>query len=187
MLQWIHPTLVHFVIGLLLAGVLFDVLGLARTNEKLIFAGYWNTLLGALAAAVTVLSGLYAEAHLGPHASIGDALLGVHKMFGILVLILSVVLAAWRISMKGYILPRRRTLYLTAAFFTSAIVLVTGGFGGALVYLYGLGLPPGAAQQVINAQPKVEEKPEVSHPKAMLAPESGPPKPSAKALDAGQK
>jgi uncharacterized membrane protein len=182
MLPLLHPMLVHFAMGLLLVSVVFDVLGLARTSEKLMFAGYWNMVVGSVMAALAAGTGLYAQAHLGPHSSIGDALLGVHKLFGLFVVALALVLAAWRLSMKGYILPRRRTLYLTGAFFTAFVIVVTGGLGGTLVYTFGIGLPPSAAQHVLDSQPKTAEKgPELPHPMAVPSdskiPKEGKPEP----------
>ena len=49
MFPWLHPSVVHFAVALLFTGLVLDVLGLWKQSEKLIFAGYWNTLLGATA------------------------------------------------------------------------------------------------------------------------------------------
>ncbi len=156
MALWIHPTVVHFAIGLLLAGLAFDVVGLWRTREKLLFAGYWNTLAGAVAVLAAAGTGLYSEAHLGPHSSIGNALLSFHKLFGIIVTILATLIATWRIAMRGYIQPRFRFLYLTASFFAAGLVFVTGTFGGALVYMYGLGLQQETLRRVLEAKPAAD-------------------------------
>jgi uncharacterized membrane protein len=153
MALWIHPSLVHFAIGLLLAGVLFDLFGWLRTSEKLVFAGYWNTVAGAAAVVVAALTGLYSEAHLGPHSNIGHALLSFHKMFAWLCVALSVGLAGWRIAMRGYVQPRVRIPYFASAFFTAGLIFITGSFGGTLVYLYGLGVGPETARRVLEAQP----------------------------------
>ena len=84
-MTWLHPMIVHFAIGLLLTAAVFDALGLARTSERLIFAGFWNVVVGAFAAVLTVATGLYAEATLGPHNAIANELLSVHKFLGIVV------------------------------------------------------------------------------------------------------
>jgi len=159
MIQWLHPTIVHFPIALLFAGLLFDVLGLARINERLLFAGFWSTMLGVLAVVAATLSGFYSQAHLGPHSSVGNALLGFHKAFALVVLFAASILAAWRLAMRGYIQPRVRTLYVAASLFCAAFVFITGLFGGGLVYLYGLGIPPQAARRVLEAQPLPPTRP----------------------------
>jgi uncharacterized membrane protein len=156
---WLHPSLVHFPIGLLFAALVFDVVGLWRSNEKLVFAGYWNTLLGAAAAVVAVGSGLAAEATLGPTHALGGALLGFHKAFGLAAAVLAVVLAGARIAMKGYVLPRTRTLYLAGALLAAAFVMIGGTIGGVLVYGYGVGISKAAAERVVEAH-AVPEEPE---------------------------
>ena len=164
MFPWLHPTLVHFSIGLLLAGLLFDVLGLFRTSEKLIFAGFWNTLLGAIGALAAVGTGFLAEARLGPHSSIGNALLSFHKLFGIAVAVVAAGLAVSRIGMRGYIRPRARTLYLAAALFAAGLVSIAGGLGGTLVYWYGIGVSPETARRILEAQPDAPPRPHAPRP-----------------------
>lgn len=153
MIQWIHPTVVHFAIGLLLAGLAFDVVGLLRINEKLLFAGFWNTIVGAVAVVIAVITGLSAEAQLGPHSKIGDSLLSFHKLFGLVELVVVAALVAGRVAMKGYIWPKARIPYLTLAFLAASIIGITGIFGGVLVYAYGIGLPPETARRIVEAQP----------------------------------
>lgn len=159
MLPWLHPTLVHFAIGLLFTAVLCDVVGLWRSNEKLLFAGFWNTVFGALGTIVASISGFLAEGRLGAHDDLGGALLPFHRTLGLAVTVLAVLLAVWRIAMKGYIRPRLRTLYLTVAFLAAGFALVGGALGGALVYGHGLGITPQAARRVLEAQPAVVAAP----------------------------
>jgi len=61
----------HFAVALLLTAVACDVLGLAFRREALLLAGRWNTLFGAGAAALSVLTGLLAAATLEPFAPAG--------------------------------------------------------------------------------------------------------------------
>ena len=151
MLPWLHPTLVHFAIGLLVAGLLFDVVGLFRSSEKLVFVGFANTVAGACACLLAVATGLLAQSRLGAHSSIGNALLSFHNLIGVIVACVAVGLAVWRILMGGAI--RARTLYLAAALFTAALVSITGGLGGMLVYWYGMGISPETARRILEAQP----------------------------------
>lgn len=153
MFPWLHPSIVHFAIGLTFSGVLLDVVALWRMDERLQLAGAWNTGLGAVATLVAVVSGLRAEATLGPHSGLGDALLQFHRIFGIGTAIGAVLMLGMRAYMRGRILPRTRTAYLTVSFLTLAFALITGGFGGNLVYRYGLGIEPSTARAVLDAQP----------------------------------
>ncbi len=151
---WLHPGVVHFAVALVLAGVLLDVVALWRASERLLFAGYWNTLLGAAALAVAVATGALAEANLGAHNGLGDALLALHRATAYAALILALALATARLAMRGRIRPKTRTLYLAAAFTTSALIIISATLGGVLVYRFGLGIPPDAARAVIAAQRK---------------------------------
>jgi uncharacterized membrane protein len=166
MIAWLHPVVVHFAISILLVGVLFDTFGLVRSSEKLIFAGYCNTLIAAFSAVVAVATGLLAETHLGPHSAIGNALLSFHKVFAISVTIVAVGLGGWRIAMRGAVFPRIRSLYLGIAFTASALLFLTGAVGGVLVYWYGLGVPPETARRVLEAQPVTPAPAAASAPSA---------------------
>ena len=154
MFPWLHPSVVHFAVALVFAGVMFDVVALWRSSERLVLAGFWNTLLGALGLVAALVTGLVAQAQLGAHDPLGDALLSLHRTFAYAATVLAVALVAVRLAMRGSIRPRTRTLYLAGAFVTAAFVLACGGLGGTLVYRYGLGIGPAAAHAVLDAQPK---------------------------------
>lgn len=153
-LQWLHPTVVHFAIGLTFAAVLFDVLALWRRSEKLLWAGYWNTVAGAAAAVVAVVTGYLATSGLEAQEGVGGALLPFHEIAAWVATLLAVGLAAWRLASGGRLRVKLRTLYLATAFLTAALIFVTGLVGGALVYAYGMGITPDAAKRVLDPQPQ---------------------------------
>lgn len=158
-LQWIHPTVVHFAIGLTFAAVLFDLLALWRSSEKLLWAGYWNTVLGAGAAVVAVLTGHLATSTLDANEGLGGALLPFHEITAWVATLLAVALAAWRLASGGRLRTKLRTLYLATAFLTAALIFTTGLIGGALVYAYGIGITPDAARRVLETQAAPAETP----------------------------
>ena len=55
-----HPVLMHFPMGLLIAGVVVELLSLVRRGEKFRAAGRWMILLGAMLSLPTVAAGIYA-------------------------------------------------------------------------------------------------------------------------------
>lgn len=165
-MAWIHPLVVHFGVALLFVAVTCDVLGLWRANEKLLFAGYWNTVFGALGAILAVVTGLLSEANLGPTSPLGHPLLEFHKIFGFGGTVTAIVLATARIVMRGYIRPKLRTLYLAGAFFGAGLLVITGAIGGTLVYQYGVGIPAATATRVLDAQPRAPEPTNPSPPDA---------------------
>jgi uncharacterized membrane protein len=155
----LHPFVLHFAVGLLLMAPLCDVLGLLLRREPLLWAGRWNTLIGALAVVLSVFTGLGAEATLGPHSAAGDALLHLHRALGFVLLLIWLPVAAWR-GFSRFPLPvRARTLYLAAAISGAAVLTVQTVLGGALVYRHGVGLSPAArAEPVMRALPRSQNR-----------------------------
>lgn len=155
MLAWLHPYLVHFAIALVFSAILFDLLALWRTNERLLFAGYWNTLLGAVSVVAAALSGWLAASSLEAIDDGGAAILNFHETFALVGGGLWVVLAIARVAMRGYIRPRLRTLYLAGSFVVAGTFLVAAALGGTLVYGYGVGVSPAAARRVLDAHQRL--------------------------------
>ncbi len=140
----LHPFVLHFAVALLLAAPVCDALGLLLRREPLLYAGRWNTLLGAGAAVLAVVTGLAAEAALGPHSAAGEALLQLHEALGYVLVVVWTPVAVWRGLSKLALPQRARTLYLTAAFVGAAITLAQAVLGSALVYRHGVGLSAAA-------------------------------------------
>lgn len=177
MSAWMHPALVHFAIALLFAAVVLDVVGLWRSSEKLVFAGFFNTVLGTLGALVASVTGAWASGNLGPQDPLGAALLQFHEVFAWAGTVVAVGLCGARLAMRGIIRPKLRTLYLTFALLMAALMLATGAVGGVSVYAYGVGITPEAAQRVIEARrPAEPPKPVVTAPEPAPAP--APPAPA---------
>lgn len=152
MSAWLHPALVHFAIALLLAGVVLDVVGLWRASEKLVFAGFFNTVLGTLGAVAATASGWAATRSAGPFDPLGGALLQFHEVFSYAGTLAAVVLCGARLAMRGIVRPRFRTLYLATALVMAVLIGASGAVGGVSVYAYGVGITPDAARRVLDAQ-----------------------------------
>ena len=140
----LHPVLLHFAIALLVTGPAFDLFGLLLRREALLVAGRWNTVAGAGILILVTISGLAAEASLGPHSAAGAALLSLHKGLGFSLLVVWLPVAVWRAVSKHVIPVRLRTLYLTASYLGAALIIVQAALGSALVYRHGVGLSAAA-------------------------------------------
>src|SRR5205823_14028459 len=92
----LHPFLSHFAVALLVIGPACDALGVALRRNSLLQAGRWNTLVGAVCAAVALASGLAARAALGPHGPAGEALLNLHGGLAWVLLAAWAPVAVWR-------------------------------------------------------------------------------------------
>jgi uncharacterized membrane protein len=145
----LHPFILHFAVALLLMAPLFDVLGLVLRREALLHAGRWNTLVGTLAGLLALVTGLGAQAALGPHSAAGEALLHLHSALGIVTMAVWLPVAGWRLVSKHSLPLRARTLYLAAAIAGAAILTFETVLGGALVYRHGVGLSPAARAEPV--------------------------------------
>jgi uncharacterized membrane protein len=143
----------HFAIALLVTGPALDLVGLLLKREVLLSAGRWNTLIGAGVLIFTALSGLAAEASLGPHSAAGAAMLSLHKALGLGLLAIWIPAAVWRGFSRHLIPVRLRTLYLTLSYVGAALVLAQAALGSALVYRHGVGLSAAARAEPM-AKPK---------------------------------
>ena len=146
----LHPFVLHFAVGLLLIAPVCDVVGLALRREALLSAGRWNTLIGTFAGLLAVLTGLGAEASLGPHSAAGEALLHLHGALGYVMLGVWVPVSLWRGLSKLPLPLRARTIYLALAFAGGVVVIAETVLGTAMVYRHGVGLSPSARAEPVR-------------------------------------
>ncbi len=60
-----HPAIVHFPIGLFMAGLLLDFLGMIRKDKTLLHAGWYNIVLASVSSFAAVASGFVAMSNKG--------------------------------------------------------------------------------------------------------------------------
>lgn len=154
----LHPFVLHFAVGLLLIAPVCDVVGLALRREALLFAGRWTTLIGTFAAVLSSLTGLGAEAVLGPHSAAGEALLHLHEGLGYLTVAVWLPVSIWRALSKLPLPLRARTLYLAFAFAGAVVVIAETVLGTAMVYRHGVGLSASARAEPLRTPPRPTEK-----------------------------
>lgn len=150
-----HPMLVHFPIALLLASVLFDLLGVLRRDERFHHAGYFCLVLGVAGAFLAVASGLADASQLqerfarlraataggggfpgGAEARFQQMLqmVSVHRLLALAVLAVFLVALVWRVSQKGVLTGRALGGYLLVAVLGAAILVSTAFYGGELAH-----------------------------------------------------
>jgi len=142
-----HPLFVHFPIALWTAALLFEIAARLAKKDELHRIACGVLALGALAAIPTVLSGWSAEAGVPPKGAAHDVK-ELHETLMVTSSILSGILAVLGL----FVLPRKPTAALRAAFLVGLLVLVglmaVGADRGAmLVYHYGTGVDWATAQQ----------------------------------------
>ena len=137
--EW-HAALNDFPPALLLASVVFDLVGAAKSRDTLKAAGYWCLVAGAGMATVAVVSGLLAEDAVEKTAAV-DRMIDTHEMLAISVTVLFVGLAAWRIWRRNRFSVQEQQSYTMASVVGMLVLLWAAHLGGTMVYRHAAGIP----------------------------------------------
>lgn len=141
-----HLFLVHFPIALLLASVLFEVIGHLRQREDMQKAGYYTLVLGCVGAVLAAVTGLGARQSLSEmltrRPGAAEAL-NAHTVAGLAVTVLFMVLLLWRTFGRRTLQGSAWWGYMVLALAGSAAVVVTGFSGGTLAHPQHGAMPPG--------------------------------------------
>lgn len=129
----IHPIVVHFPIALLTVYSLFELVRFARVREKLSWFEIKAVLviLGTLGALLAWLT--------GPEI-VGSRLNEMHGLFGTFTLVVfSIIALAYALQWKWPFNPYsnfvlKSSVIVTLSLLGLALVTITGGLGGAMVY-----------------------------------------------------
>jgi uncharacterized membrane protein len=133
----IHPLLVHFPIAFLSAFFVLDVVGtLAKKAHWRNIAG-WLLYLGTAAAVLTVSAGFMAAASVA-HGEDVHAIMERHEHLGVSVLILAIVLSAWRLKAGEIIQGGANSFFLLLAALLCVLMMLGADLGGLMVYHYGV-------------------------------------------------
>lgn len=131
--NWIgrfHPAMVPFPIGVVVAGALAEILFLLTRRSSYGQAALFCVRFGGLTGA---LAGFLGWCFGGFHIFDADWLLAVHRWLGTTTVVCLVALL-WANEMAHHDPPRHVSLYRALLFVAAALVLVTGFFGGSMVY-----------------------------------------------------
>jgi uncharacterized membrane protein len=137
-----HVVLIHFPIALLIVGVAFDFLALARPFAKhrqtLTMAAYYNLIVAALSAVAAVVTGVLAwQLQLD-----GESLKGTLKLHLVLGIVSSLLIwLVWWLHFRAYRNPERGlpAYRLPIEVLAVSVIAVTGHLGGFLSGVNGAG------------------------------------------------
>jgi len=133
-----HPIIVDFAVALLVVSVAFDVLASIAEERDLRVVAWWTLMLGTTAAALAVLSGFVAAQLAGNEPVVVDTI-HTHRNLGIATLTCFATCALWRLRHPGEFPTRWRDLYWLITAVGFGCLIVTGYFGGILVFRLGVG------------------------------------------------
>ncbi len=137
-LQNIHPLFVHFPIAFLVGAALFYVLAWIFPRHSFAATAFSLLIIGAISAAATVGTGLYAEDGVMISRSVRAHLLEYHEGLMVTTLSLSLALTAWAIWARPF--PVSGRLYFMLIFLALLVVMSLGAdYGARMVYDYNAG------------------------------------------------
>jgi uncharacterized membrane protein len=126
-----HPAVVHFPIGLFIAGLALDSLGLLRRSRNLLFAGWYNLVLAAISGVAAAATGYLAMVL---QKLPNSGLIKQHLVYAIASAVIMWLMVALRVHRHEKMnLPARAAYYLLAA---AGLMLISyaGHLGGVFVY-----------------------------------------------------
>lgn len=147
----IHPMLIVFPLGLLATAVIFDIIGLATSNNSWFGISFWMIAAGIIGGLVSAVFGLVDWLAI-PTGTRAWRIGLLHGVGNVIVTLLFVV--SWFLRRPAPENPS--ALALTSSFAGAALALVTGWLGGELVDRLGVGVDPGAH---LNAPGSLSDRP----------------------------
>jgi len=147
----LHAALNDLPAALLMAAVLFDLLGAATRRPAFRQVGFWILVVGALGAVAAVLSGLQAEESID-HGDAVHRVMETHELLAFVTLGIFGVLAVWRIFRERRMGAAERSLALALSLGGAGVLVATSTYGGRLVFDYAAGIPTEVLQAEIQSR-----------------------------------
>lgn len=144
----LHPKLVQFPLVLLLAGLVFDAIGLIGRDRRFNWAAVWLSGAGTVSLLVAFICGIYAEIWAG-RAGVPQDPIEWHEFLANVASWGFVILMAWRVLIP---VDRRRMLAAYSAIGLAYYILLglTAYLGGQLVFNYGAAVVGGQANTILS-------------------------------------
>jgi uncharacterized membrane protein len=144
----LHPRLVQFPLVLLLAGLIFDAAGLFARSPRCHFAAKCISAAGTFSLLFAFICGIYAEVWAG-RAGIPQEQIEWHELMANIASWGFVVLMAWRLFLSE---NTRKSLavYTIIGLGWYSLLVITGYFGGKLVFEYGAAVVGGRANNILT-------------------------------------
>ncbi|MGJ0517148.1 MAG: DUF2231 domain-containing protein [Methylomicrobium sp.] len=136
-MQNIHPLLVHFPLAFLSTFFVLDLAGSLFRKPNWRVVASWLLYLGAVSSIFTATAGLIAAESV-PHGGGVHEIMENHERYGITVVIMSLLLSAWRVLKGGAIEGPANSLFLILAAVMCGVMTLGADLGGLMVYRYGV-------------------------------------------------
>jgi uncharacterized membrane protein len=148
----LHAVINDFPPALLVVGVLFELAYLFTKRESLRSAAYWSLVVGAVATAVALFSGLRAEDAV-EHGQAIHEIMQVHERFAWITLGFFGVVAVWLVLRESKMLLKERWVLAIVGVVGLGFLTATGVEGGELVFDHAAGMSTEAMQaEIMNRE-----------------------------------
>jgi len=145
----LHAAVNDLPVALLIAAVLFDVIGWAMKRESLVWAGIWTLWAGVIGGWAAVIVGRLAEDKIDHGEAIHD-LMKTHENLAIATMIVFTVVLAWKLW-RRFQLRRGEDALLKLVSVVGIVLLVrTGIIGGTLMFDHAAGIPTAKLQAEVE-------------------------------------
>lgn len=126
-----HPAIVHFPIALLIAGLMFDFVGVILKQRTLLYAGWYNLVLSTFSALGGIASGFLAITLLKvPY----KGMIFNHMLLALATTFVMFIMVILRVHQHDKMTAPTRVLYYLLALAAFVMISWTGHLGGAFVY-----------------------------------------------------
>jgi len=136
----LHAVLNDFPAALLIVAVAFELAYLLSRKDAFRQVAYYTLVLGAIATAAAVISGLRAEDAI-EHGDAVHEILETHERLGYITLGVFAALAIWRLIRETKMGRVERWAGAVAGVVGLGFVVATGRHGGEMVYEHAAGIP----------------------------------------------
>lgn len=139
----LHPIFIHFTVGIYLVLTFTESIGYFRKNEIYFSLSSQLWIAFTLFSILSVATGLIAKSSLNLDSTTFQTL-NYHENSGLFFLLFSLVLGFFRLQHSKKTKSKQINLILlTGIYLNFLIMILTGFFGGKLVYWFGVGVKSG--------------------------------------------
>jgi uncharacterized membrane protein len=140
----IHPLFVHFPIGLWIGALIFEIIAVVRKSDDWHRTAARLLYLGTLAAALAILTGLYAQKSVpqGPAMTV----VGIHETLMMITTSVALALSLFALVFRKDFNPGYRKIMLVGMCLLAILLVLGTDRGVQLVYGYGSAVDWSTAQ-----------------------------------------
>ena len=140
----IHPLFVHFPIGLWIGALIFEIIAVVRKSDDWHRTAARLLYLGTIAAAIAILTGLYAEKSVPPGPAM--TVVGIHETLMMITSSLALALSLFALVFRKDFNAGYRKLMLIGMCLLAILLVLGTDRGVQLVYGYGSAVDWSTAQ-----------------------------------------